>query len=128
MIDKEIKGKFETTNPTKQQIRKYKRHGSELIDDEKFMYTQEDIMMPIKMNCWVSTPNVIEFRSELGFKQYDIVLSKEQSVISKITKLYSNEKILLQHSVLGYKIDLYFPKHKLAIEVIAIEKGHTERD
>ena len=81
MIDKEIKGKFETTNPTKQQIRKYKRHGSELIDDEKFMYTQEDIMMPIKMNCWVSTPNVIEFRSELGFKQYDIVLSKEQSVI-----------------------------------------------
>ena len=36
------------------------------------------------------------------------------------------KKILLQHSVLGYRLDLYFPKHKLAIEVD--EKGHTDRD
>ena len=36
------------------------------------------------------------------------------------------KKILLQHSVLGYRLDLYFPKHKLAIEVD--EKGHTGRD
>ena len=126
LIDKEIKGKFETTYPTKQQIRKYKRHGSAVIDDEKFMYTHEDIIMPIIMNCRVSTPKAIEFRSELGFKQHDIVQSFiHQSVISKI-KLFSNEKILLQHSVLDYKIDLYFPKHILVIEVD--EKGHTDRD
>ena len=31
LVDKEIKGKFETNYPTEQQIRKYKRHGSELI-------------------------------------------------------------------------------------------------
>ena len=43
--------------------------------------------MPIIMNCRVS--KAIEFRSELGFKQHDIVLSKKQSVISKI-KLFSN--------------------------------------
>ena len=36
------------------------------------------------------------------------------------------KKILLQHSVLDYKIDLYFPKHKLAIEVD--EKVHSDRD
>ena len=35
-------------------------------------------------------------------------------MISKITKLFSNKKSLLQHSVLGYNIDLY--KHKLAID------------
>ena len=34
LIDKEIKEKFKTNNPTKQQIREYKRHGSELINDE----------------------------------------------------------------------------------------------
>ena len=67
----------------------------------------------------------IEFRSKLEFKQHDIMLSKEQSVISAIEKLFSNEKLLLQHSVLGYKIDLYFPEHKLALEVD--EKGHTDR-
>ena len=57
-------------------------------------------------------PKAIEFRSKLGFKQHDVILSKEQSVTSKITKFFSNEKILLQHSVLDYRIDLYFPEHK----------------
>ena len=78
------------------------------------------------MSCRVSTPEAIEFRSKLGFKQHDITLSKELSEISKTIKLFSNEKILLKHSVLGYKIDLYFPEHKLAIEVD--ERGHTDND
>ena len=125
LIDKEVKGKFETRNLTNEQIREYKTHGSELNDGEKFMYTREDIIMNIIMRCRVSTPEAIEFRSKLGFKQHDIILNKEQSVISKIKKLFSNGKILLQHSALGYKIDLYFPEHKLAIEVD--EKGHRDR-
>ena len=78
------------------------------------------------MSCRVSTPEAIECRSKLGFKRNEVMLSIEQSVISKTTKLFSNEKILLQHSALGYRIDLYFPKHKLAIEVD--KKGHTDRD
>ena len=53
-------------------------------------------------------------------------MSKEESVTIKIIKVFSNEKILLQHSVLNYQIDLYFSEHKLAIEVD--EKGHTDRD
>ena len=79
------------------------------------MYTHEDIIMPIIMSCRVSIPEAFEFISKLGFKQYDIILSKEQSVISKITKSFSNEKILLQHSILAYRSDLYFAEHKLAI-------------
>ena len=47
------------------------------------------------MSCRASTPEAIEFRSKLGFKQHDIILRKKQSVISKVTKLLSNEKILL---------------------------------
>ena len=77
------------------------------------------------MSRTVSTPEAIAFRSKLGFKQHDIILSKEQSVISK-TKLFSIEKILPQHGILGYKIDLYFPEHKLARKVD--EKGHTDGD
>ena len=34
--------------------------------------------------------------------------------------------MLPQHSVLSYQIDLYFPKHKLAVEID--KKGHTDRD
>ena len=53
-------------------------------------------------------------------------MCKEESVTVKIIKVFSSEKILLQHSVLNYQIDLYFSEHKLAIEVD--EKGRTDRD
>ena len=72
------------------------------------MYTHEDIIMSIIMSRSVSTSEAIKIRSKLGFQQYDLILSEKKSVILKITKLFSNEKILLQHSVLGYRIDLYF--------------------
>ena len=67
-----------------------------------------------------------DFRCKLGFKLHDIIMCKEESVTIKIIKVFSNEKILLQHSVLNYQIDLYFSEHKLAIEVD--EKGRTDRD
>ena len=40
--------------------------------------------------------------------------------------LFEAEEIILQHSVLGYRIDAYFFKHKLAIEVN--EQVHNSRD
>ena len=53
-------------------------------------------------------------------------MSKEESVTIKIIKAFLNERILLQHPVLNYQIDLYFSEHKLAIEIN--EKGHSDRD
>ena len=53
-------------------------------------------------------------------------MSKEESVTTKITKAFSTEKILPQHSILSYQIDLYFPKNELTIKVD--EKGHIDRD
>ena len=38
LVDKEIEGKFKTNNLTDERIKKYKIHGSELIDGETFMY------------------------------------------------------------------------------------------
>ena len=40
--------------------------------------------------------------------------------------LFAAEKIILQHSALDYRIDAYFLKYKLAIEVD--EQGHNGRD
>ena len=53
-------------------------------------------------------------------------MTQEQSVLSKIKIMFSAEEILLQHNVLGYKIDAYFRKYKLAIEID--ELGHKNRD
>ena len=55
-----------------------------------------------------------------------MIITKGQSLTIKIMKLFEKEEILLQHSVLSYRIDLYFPKHKLAIEFD--ENGHKGRN
>ena len=125
VIVKETKSKFETKIPTNEQIKKYKGHESELIKGEKFMHTRENITKTI-MHCRVSTPKAIELPTRLEFNQHDLIMTKEQLVLTKRIKEFASEEILLQHSLSSYKIDLYFPGHKLAIEVDG--KGHTDRD
>ena len=75
------------------------------------------------MDCRTPTPS--EFGSKLGFDQHDLIMTKGQSVLTKVLKIFAREKTL-QHLVLNYRTDLYFPDHKLAIE--ADEKGHENRD
>ena len=124
-VDKEIKGIFEINYITEQQIKKYKRYGSEFIEGIKFMYAHEYITIPVIMHCRVSTPKSIKFKSKLGFNQYDITLTKEQSILKSVMDAFEGENMQTQYSVLGYKIDLYFHDYKLAIEVD--EKGHKYR-
>ena len=126
LIDKEIKGKFETYSLTDEQIRKYKRHGSKLIENEQFMYAHECIMIPVIMHCRVLIPKSIEFKSKLGFNQFDITLTKEQSVLKSVINAFEGENTQTQYSVLPYTNDLHFHDYRLAIEVD--EKGHNDRD
>lgn len=44
------------------------------------------------------------------------VMSVEQSTIRNIMRAFKNEEMVQQYSVKKYRIDLYFPKHKLAVE------------
>ena len=126
LVYKEIKGRFETNYLTKQQIKKYERHGSEFIQGTKFVFAHERIIIPIIMHYRVSTPKATEFKSKLGFNQYDITLTKEQSVLRSIMDAFKRENMQTQYSVLGYRTDFYFHDfHKLAIEVH--EKGHKDR-
>ena len=53
-------------------------------------------------------------------------MTQEQSILTKIKSVFSAESIISQHHVLGYRIDAYFPKYKIAIEVD--ELGHSTRD
>ena len=125
LVDKETKDKFETNYLTKQQIRKYIRQESEFIEGIKFIYRHECIIIPILMHCRVSTTKIIKFRPKLGFNQYDITLTKEQSVKSA-KDTFEGENTQTQYGVLGYRIDLYFHDYKLAVEVD--EKGHKDRN
>ena len=60
------------------------------------------------MHCRVSAPKLIQFRSKLGFNQYDLTLTKEQSVLKSVMDAFEGENMQTKYSVLGYRIDLYF--------------------
>ena len=112
---------------TKQQIRKYKIDRARLIKGSKHsMYVHEDILIPIIMQSRLSDSKTIKFRTDLGFNQINLILKKEQSVIESIRDTFKGEDIRIQYTVLGYRIDLYFYKYKLAIEID--ELGHNDRN
>ena len=67
-----------------------------------------------------------KFGTRLGFKQYDVILTKEQSVLTKIMSSLDGENMQTQYNVLGYRIPLYFHDYKLAIEID--ENGYSYRN
>ena len=86
-------------------------------------FLEEDFAIQIIMDC--RTTPAVNFQTRLGFKQHDPIMTQEQSILSKIVAIFATEKIILQHNVLGFRIDEYFPKYKLAIEVD--ERGYNSR-
>ena len=64
-------------------------------------------------------------RENLGFKENDILLTKEQSVSKSMTEVFEEKNMQTQYSVLDYRTDFYFHDYKLAVEVY--EKGHKDR-
>ena len=67
------------------------------------------------------------FQLLLGFNEHDdVFLSKKQSVLNKLLEAFLREEMYQQYSVLGFKIDLYFVKYKLAVEID--EYDHKEID
>ena len=112
---------------TKQQIRKYKIDRVRLIKGSKHsMYVHEDILIPIIMQSRLSDSKTIKFRTDLGFNQINLILTKEKSVKKSIIDAFKGEDIRIQNTVLGYRIDLYFYEYKLAMEVD--ELGHNDRN
>ena len=130
LIDKEVKGKYKVKNMsdlTKQQIKKYKIDRSRLIKGSKhFMYVHEDIAITIILQSRLSDSETIKFRSDLGFNQINLILKKEQTVLKSIKDAFEGEDMQTQYIAIGCKIDSYFHKHKLAIEVD--ELGHAVRN
>ena len=90
------------------------------------MYVHEDIAITIIMQSRLSDLETIKFRSDLGFNQISLILKKEQTVLKSIKDAFEGEDMKTQYIVIGYKIDLYFHKHKHAIEVD--ELGHADRN
>ena len=97
-----------------------------MIKGSKHSMYVHDILIPIIMQSRLSDSKTIKFRSDLGFNQINFIVKKEQSVIESIKDTFIGEDIRIQCNVLGYRIDLYFYEHKLAIQID--ELGHNDRN
>ena len=76
------------------------------------------------MDC--RTDESCNLKRNLGFTLHDVINTKEQTVINSIKDAFEGENMQTQYTVLNYRIDLYFHKYKLAIEVD--ELGHADRN
>ena len=65
-------------------------------------------------------------KRNLVFTLHDVINTKQQTIMTSIKDAFEGENMKTQYTVFGYRIDLYFHKYKLAIEVD--ELGHNDRN
>ena len=87
-------------------------------------FLRSDLVLKVIMNC--RKDESCNRKKNLRFRLHDVINTKEQTVLKSIKDAFEGEDMQTQYSVLGYRIDLYFHKHKLATEVD--ELGHADRD
>ena len=85
---------------------------------------RSDLALKVLMDC--RTDESCNLKRILRFRLHHVINTKEQTVLRSIKDAFEGEDMQTQHSVLGYRIDLYFYKHKLAIEVD--ELRHADRN
>ena len=73
------------------------------------------------MNC--RADESCNLKRNLRFNLHGVINTKEQTVLESIKEAFQGEDMQTKYSALGYRIDLYFHKYRLEIEVD--ELGHT---
>ena len=106
----------------------YKKHRYELVDEPikqpNRRFLRIDLALKIIMDC--RTDESCRLKRNLGFNLHDVINTKEQTVLRSIKDAFEGEDMQTQYTVIDYRIDLYFHKHKLSIEVD--ELGHADRN
>ena len=99
------------------------------MENNYYKYSRSDITEQVIKNCRVikqcndgvnrlDKENQREnFRELLGFNKNEVFESKEYPITKKIKKIFKNQKIIDQYRVEKCFIDLFFPVHKLGIEI-----------
>ena len=112
------------TNKYDEKYKKCRYELNELTKQSHRRFIHVDLALKVIMDC--RTDESCKFKRNLGFTLHDVINTKEQTVINSIKDAFEGENMQTQYTVLGYRIDLYFHKYKLAIEVD--ELGHNDRN
>ena len=90
----------------------YKKRRYELVDQPKKQQNRRFLHSDLALKVIIDriTDESCNFKRNLGFILHNVISSKEQTVLKDA---FEGEDMQTQCSVLGYRIDLYFHKHKL---------------
>ena len=64
----------------------------------------KELATKIVMDC--RTTESHKFRTRLGFKQHDVIITKEKLVLKKTKSPFEGEIMQTQYSVLSYRIEI----------------------
>ena len=77
-----------------------RKHRYELVQEQKKqcnrIFIDEKLAVKVILDC--TTTSFHKLRTKLGFKQYNIILTKEQSALTKIISLFEGENMQTQYS------------------------------
>ena len=86
----------------------HRKHRYEPVEEPKKqgnrIFIKEKLAIKVIMDCRTTLAH--EFRTRLGFKQYDVILTKEQSVLKKTMSSFEGENMEKQYKVLSYRTNL----------------------
>ena len=105
-----------------------KKHRYELVDKPKKQpnrrFLRCDLALKVIMDRRMDES--CNLKRNIQFRLHDVINIKEQTVINSIKDEFEREDMHTRCSVLDYRIDLCFHKHKVAIEVD--ELGDADRN
>ena len=79
-------------------------------------FVRNDLVERKIKSCKKSPKKCLEFKKMLGLDP-DVVTCDKQDIISALQVAFEGEIILIQHCTKNKRLDAYFPKYKLGIEV-----------
>ena len=114
---------FDKCDPEKQKYRQ------ELTPNAEYqrcrVFVRNDLVERKIKSCRKSSKVFLEFKKKIGL-DVNSVTCDEQDIKSTLQTAFEGEIILIQYCIENKRIDAYFPKYKLAIEVN--EYNHEDGD
>ena len=80
------------------------------------VFVQNDLVKRKAKSSWKSSKKIFRIQKGLGLDP-DVVTCDEQDIISALQVAFEGEIILTQHCIKNKRIDAYFSKYKIGIEV-----------
>ena len=106
----------------------HRKYRCELVEEPKKqvnrIFIDEKLAIKVTMDCRTTLAH--KFRTTIGFKQCNVILTKGVSVLTKIMNSFEEENMKTQYKVFSYRTDLYFHDYKLPIETD--EDRHRDRN